>query len=257
MLTRLANIGKRLVSGGADGAWASLQGELATMDAAGLQRSRRDLAAQARELDGLRASVDQRLGTARASVPLPKVPRNADWSGRAGPWQGPVRPAGQARAVSHSPLGDSVTLFHDCPMSEVTWRQSSRFDHPEDAPFAVAMDVMAFEGTFLSLALALPGAAVTGLRQSHIFQLDLKADLERQVPIYARLNIQHGPNHEDQVREVPFDPRGTYVEFDLAYLQMNEKRVESVWIDLIFDTPAYNRFLIRDLYLHRRPRAEI
>ena len=46
-------------------------------------------------------------------------------------------------------------------------------------------------------------------------------------------------------------------EFDLAYSNINEKRVEKIWIDLIFDNPGMNQVLLRDLTLTRAPRADI
>lgn len=257
MLNRLRDLTRKLLPAGADAALQRLQGDLAGMDAAGLRRTRADISRQVQALDGVAANIDRRLAQALAAVPLPQVPRIADWSGRAGPLRTAAEPAGHAGAAPNTQIAPDVTLFHDCPRSEVILRQIPQPQEADPAPFALIVEVMAFEGSFLSLAIALPETAVAGLRQSHIVQLDLKADIEHPVPIFARLNIQHGPNHEDQVREVPFDPRGTYVEFDLAYLQMNEKRVENVWVDLIFDQPAWNRFVIRDLYLHRRPRAEI
>jgi hypothetical protein len=47
------------------------------------------------------------------------------------------------------------------------------------------------------------------------------------------------------------------VEFDLAYSNLNEKRVESAWIDLIFESPQMNRVALRDLTLSRRRRAQL
>ena len=47
------------------------------------------------------------------------------------------------------------------------------------------------------------------------------------------------------------------VEFDLAYSNMNERRVEAAWIDLIFEGPEMNQIVLRDLTFSRRPRAQI
>jgi hypothetical protein len=48
-----------------------------------------------------------------------------------------------------------------------------------------------------------------------------------------------------------------WVEFDLAYTDLNEKRIERMWLDLIFEGPELNQILLRDVTLARRPRAEI
>ena len=47
------------------------------------------------------------------------------------------------------------------------------------------------------------------------------------------------------------------VEFDLAYTKLNEKRVEAMWIDLIFEGPEMNQVTIRDITFSRHPRAEL
>ena len=45
------------------------------------------------------------------------------------------------------------------------------------------------------------------------------------------------------------------VEFDLAYSQLNEKRIERAWIDLIFENPQMSQVILRDLTFGRRPRV--
>lgn len=89
-------------------------------------------------------------------------------------------------------------------------------------------------------------------------RLDCAVDLEKPIEIFARLNVKHGPNLEQLVREIPLEGEGgAYVDFDLAYTKLNEKRVEKLWIDLIFEGPEMNQIVLRDLTLSRRPRAEM
>ena len=57
--------------------------------------------------------------------------------------------------------------------------------------------------------------------------------MEKPLEIFARLNIKHGPNTEPIVRELPLHKADIVVEFDLAYSNLNEERVEKAWIDLI------------------------
>ena len=47
------------------------------------------------------------------------------------------------------------------------------------------------------------------------------------------------------------------MEFDLAYCDLNEKRIEKAWLDLIFEGPAMNQITLRDVTMCRYPRAEI
>jgi hypothetical protein len=87
--------------------------------------------------------------------------------------------------------------------------------------------------------------------------LDVIVEMEKPLEIFARLNIKHGPNVEQIVRELPLNEEEVMVEFDLAYSKMNEKRVERLWVDLIFEGPEMNQIILRDVTLSRRPRAEL
>ena len=82
-------------------------------------------------------------------------------------------------------------------------------------------------------------------------------EMEKPLEIFARLNIKHGPNVEQIVRELPLNEEEVMVEFDLAYSKMNEKRVERLWVDLIFEGPEMNQVILRDVTFSRRPRAEL
>ena len=154
-------------------------------------------------------------------------------------------------------LGDELTLFHDCTRSELTLRQLRNQRAEDLAPYGLRMDVFNFDGSFLSLVLDLPQEARNGLKRTHILQLGTLVEVEKPLEIFARLNIQHGPNTEQLVREFPSESRDGVVEFDLAYADMNEKRVDKLWIDLIFENPQMNQITLRDLTFSRRPRAQI
>ena len=95
------------------------------------------------------------------------------------------------------------------------------------------------------------------MTRSHLFRLDLIVETEQPQTIFARLNIKNGPNTEQLVRQVPMDQQDTHVEFDLAYSNLNEKRIERLWLDLIFETPEMNQVVLRDLTFARHHRAAI
>jgi hypothetical protein len=73
--------------------------------------------------------------------------------------------------------------------------------------------------------------------------------------IFARLNIKHCPSTEQIVRELPLHEADIVVEFDLTYPNLNDKRVEKAWIDLIFEGPELNRVVLPELTFTRRPSA--
>ena len=59
------------------------------------------------------------------------------------------------------------------------------------------------------------------------------------------------------MRELPLNEEEVMVEFDLAYSKLNEKRVERLWVDLIFEGPEMNQVILRDVTFSRRPRADL
>lgn len=126
------------------------------------------------------------------------------------------------------------------------------------APYAVRMDVFRFDGSFLSIAVDLPKDALNGLRRKHLIRMDTQIEAEKPLEIFARLNIKHGPNTEQIVREVPLQQGGEMmVEFDLGYSDIAENRLENAWVDLIFEGAQMNQVTIRDLTFCRLPRADL
>lgn len=209
------------------------------------------------QLDKLIHVADERLALpVIGSTSFPK-PHNADWSWRPNLWRGPLATPGISSVQTKSTLGDEVTLFHDCQFSELTLRQLRNLRAEDLAPYGMRMDVFQFDGSFLSLVVDLPEDGVKGLKRSHLLRMDVIIEMEKQIEIFARLNIRHGPNTEQLVRELPLHDENICVEFDLAYSNLNEKRVERAWIDLIFEGPQMNQIDLRDLTFSRRPRAHL
>jgi len=222
-----------------------------------LRRQRAQARALSQVLDRLIHVAESRLALPRiGSASFPRPP-GTDWAWRPRLWRGPLPQKGIAAVASKTLVGDEVTVFHDCAISELTVRQLRNSREGDLAPFALRMDVFRFDGTFLSLVLDLPPEACRELKKRHLIRLDVAVELEKPIEIFARLNIRHGPNTEQIVRELPLHEDEVYVEFDLAYSKLNEKRVEAMWIDLIFEGPEMNQITVRDMTFARYPRAAL
>jgi hypothetical protein len=208
-------------------------------------------------LDTLIHIADERLALPlEGSTSFPK-PFNADWAWRPELWRGPLPHPGLSAVQTRAMLGEEITLFHDCALSELTLRQLRNLRAEDLAPYGLRMDVFRFDGSFLSLVVDLPEEAVDGLKRTHLIRMDVIVELEKPIEIFARLNIKNGPNTEQIVRELDMTQDQIIVEFDLAYSNLNERRVEAAWIDLIFEGPEMNQVVLRDLTFSRRPRAQI
>ncbi len=209
------------------------------------------------QLDELTHVADNRLGFPRVGSSAFPRPGGTDWAWRPQLWRGGLGQKGIAGAENRTELGDEITLFHDCKISELTLRQLRNSHQTDLAPYGLRMDVFRFDGSFLSLAIDLPQDACTGLEKRHIIKLNTIIETEKDIEIFGRLNVKHGPNTEQIVREIPLGGAETSAEFDLGYSDINEKRIERVWLDLIFESPEMNQVTIRDATLCRFPRAEI
>jgi hypothetical protein len=212
----------------------------------------------------LRTRLDDLIAVADSRLALPRIGSNAfprppgtDWAWRPDLWRRPMARRGIAAAATRSDLGGHVSLFHDCTVSELTARQIRNQREVDLAPFGLRLDVFRFDGSFLSLVIDLPQDGAEGLRKRHLLRLTLAAELEKPLEIFARLNVKHGPNVEQIVREMPLTADEVYVEFDLAYTKLNEKRAERLWLDLIFEGPEMNQITLRDVTFARYPRAEL
>jgi len=219
------------------------------------------LRGQARQI---RRRLDQLTHVADGRLTLPLIGSNAmqrplhsDWTYRPEIWRGPITPVGLASVENKTRFGQEATVFHDCATTELTLRQVRNTRESDLAPFGLRMDVFRFDGSFLSLVIDLPQTAVDGLKRKHLIRVQTIVEMEKPIEIFVRLNVRHGPNVEQIVRELPLDEQDVVVEFDLAYSKLNEKRVDAAWIDMIFEGPEMNQITLRDVTLSRRPRAEI
>ena len=212
----------------------------------------------------LRSRLDRALHLVEARLSQPDdetgrvpLPLHADWAWRPAAWAGPVAPKGHAAAGDGTEISPDTKLFHDCPLAECSLRQV-RNTRPEDgAPYAVALDVLGFEGSFLSLAVELPPDGSDGLKRRHVVAVTLDPVAEQPLEFFARLNVRHGPNTEQFVLEGTLGAERLELEFDLGYSSIDEGMVTRAWVDLILESPAMNRVLFRDVTLSRRPRAEL
>jgi hypothetical protein len=237
--------------------WARAAREAAGSDLTTLRRQRAQARLLKTHLDRLIHTADERLALPMIGSNSFSKPHNADWAWRPELWRGPLPTPGISSVQTKSMLGDEVTLFHDCAHSELTLRQLRNLREEDLAPYGLRMDVFRFDGSFLSLVIDLPQDAVNGLKRTHLVRLNVIVEREQPLEIFARLNIQIGPNTEQLVRELPLSDEDVSVEFDLAYSTLNEKRVEKAWVDIIFEGPQMNQVVLRDLTFSRRPRASL
>ncbi|WP_405403162.1 DUF6478 family protein [Paracoccus sp. Ld10] len=224
-----------------------------------------DLRDEARDLhqvlSRLLHATDARSTSARGSLARIELPAGTDWR-----WRPQILQARNAAPALIGPdtgkwLSPEVALFHDCPQRALIMRQVRNRRATDLSDYGLALEVMGFSGSFLSFSLSLPPEALADLAGHHIIRLDATLQAERPIAVYARLNIQQGPNTETMLRQMgePIEGRNCArtVEFDLGYAELSARTVEKAWLDLIFEAPFMNAVGLRDVILSRHPRAQI
>jgi hypothetical protein len=212
----------------------------------------------------LRRQVDRVIHTAEGRLALPareasRLPSllGSDWTWRPEPWCGPLSLAGKAALGASTRIAEGISLFHDCPLAEIGYRQVQNRLPGDGAAFGLAIETYGFRGSFLSLVIDLPPEVANGLRKKHVIRLDTSLEADIPAGIMVRLNIRHGPNVEQLIGTIPATRQEGAVEFDLAYAGIDEQRIEKLWVDLFIQSPAMNAVTLRDIAFHRRPRADL
>lgn len=241
--------------------WQRLARSLASLPRTQLRPLRTEARQIQSQLSRVLRDVDSRLDQDPENPRFPPRPHNSDWAWRPGAWQTPLKPAGHAPVENRTRLSSETQIFHDCPHDGLALRQIAACTKTSLAPFAIEIEIFDFAGSFLSLAIDLPPAAIDRLGRTHLVGLHCVAESESPITAFARLNIRHGPNTEQITQNFDIQPLSTAaectVEYDLAYSRLNERQCEKAWIDIIFETPRANRILLHDLSLARYPRANL
>lgn len=216
-----------------------------------------DLRTMRAEAVALRAPLEDVIRTADGrllpAADAPARPLGCDWLWRPAAFVAPV-PGGLVAPVSGAKFAPGITLFHDGARPELSLRQIRSVG---SAPFALQLEIFGFEGGFISLSFALPAAGLADLGRRHMVRAAPRFETEFPAALFCRLNLRHGPNVEQILRSVSVSQGASEIAFDLAYTELNEKRLEAAWLDLIIEAPRMNAVTLRDLVLLRHPRADI
>ena len=180
------------------------------------------------------------------------VPPGSLWGWRPEAWR--TRLAAPAAPASGTSVAADMVLFHDGDSAALVLDQAAGQGPP---PHGVGIAATGFRGSFLSLAITLPGAGHRAIARDQLLRCDVEIAGDAAAQIYARLNVQNGPDRVEAIRHVPTARGSLAVTFDLACMDFSPVRVERIWLDLIFNDLGTGRVLIGDLLLSRQRRAAL
>ncbi|NSX54586.1 DUF6478 family protein [Parasulfitobacter algicola] len=237
--------------------WARVADQADNINISNLRTYRKDARELRKHINALIAVADGRLALPRLGSNLTQSPAHSDWVWRPEIWAVPLEIPGVVDTQNNAKIGTQAQLFHDGTHGDLMLRQMRNNSRSDLAPFSLKMDVFDTGGSYVSVVVDLPESALDGLTKNHIIRADIWAQIERPIGTSFRLNIQHGPNSEQILNYAQFDQDHAVVEFDLAYAKIHEKRVEKIWIDLIFEKPWMTQIVLRDVTFSRQIRAEL
>lgn len=185
-----------------------------------------------------------------------RKPRGTDWAYRPRLWREKAVRPGQSFIVSPGRLDGETSLFHDCDLAEINFRQFPTPKSDAFSPFDLQLDVLHFNGSFLSLSVDLPAEVIADLSAQHMIEVTALIQAERAADVYFRLNLQEDHEVKQVLQSSVVGSEDITVLFDLAYSDLRPKLIDKVWLDVIFQNPAMNQFILSDLTLTRRPRAD-
>ena len=165
------------------GRWTRMADVAVAMDLDSLRNARTRARALRRALDRVILEADHRLTLPVVGSNAMRKPLGTDWSWRPDLWRGPIATAGIASVPVRATVSDGTTVFHDCHSSELTVRQIRNTRETDIAPYGFRMDVFQFDGSFLSLVVDLPEAAVAGLQLRHLIRVDVAVEMEKPLEI--------------------------------------------------------------------------
>ncbi len=246
ILTRLAE--RRLLA-----RWAEAADQADRLPVAELRNLQAKLRPLSEELARIDRVASARLtGTANAI----RKPRGTDWAYRPRLWRENIDRRGQSFVSSPGWLDGETTLFHDCDLHEIGFRQTPTRSSEALSPFDVQLEVMHFRGSFLSLSIDFPNEALSDLHPQHLVEATAELKTDRPTEIFFRLNLRQDQEVKQILHSVPESSGEMPVQFDLAYSDVQPRQIDKIWLDVIFPSPAMNLLTLSDLTLTRRLRAD-
>ena len=236
--------------------WRRLAREAETMPIGHLEKWRRRADRLHVPLAEFRHLAEARLMRPRPGSNTFHKPPRTDWAWRPDLWLKPVIPRGRTEVRAGTHVARCVALHHDCLRPEIAFRQERNRKAEDLAPYAAVIDVLGFDGSYLSVTVEGQEKGLAGLSRNHILRLEILLELEAPVEIFTRLNLRHGVNVTQIGQDFDGMKGKIASEFDLGSAKFDEELLDHFWVDIIFESPAFNRIRLGDMTLMRYPRAK-
>ena len=224
-------------------------------------QTREVLRQQGRDARALRDTANQFVQTVEDCLRRPvgephfAQPPGTTWAWRPPQWRAAQSPRGVVAPQPGATLGDTLKLYHDCAEAAMTLNQRRNHDAGDLAAYALVLDVLQFSGSFLSLAVDLPHRALHDMGRDDVLRIMLDFQQEKPVAFSLRLNLRIGPNTVQSTRS-SMGVGTSEVDFAVSDMDLPSGTIDAAWVDLLWEHPAFNQFVVRDLTVCRYALAQ-
>lgn len=240
--------------------WADLSRRTGNLSESRRQALRSEATQKRQDIDRfLMLSDPARDGSDLEELPFPA---GTDWKWRPSVFTGVLSKIGLSAPDSGSYMAPDLVVWHDIPDNMLSLRQVLRSQQDGLPPFGIQLDSFApRDQGYIALTFDLPPEAIADLDRNFVLRVMSVTGAAISAQVYLRLNVEHGPNIEQEVRNLDKALDGKTVslitEFDLGFVEMNPRRLQKIWLDVIVERPDFNAFALRDLVISRHLRADM
>lgn len=217
-------------------------------------RRQKAIARQATQLQTLLAHSIAKTGSDENIHPDNQRPIGTDWVWRPAVFGTNLPDSVCIPAFSPATLGRDLSLFHDCPLVQISLRQEYT---AQPDRFAIRLETFAFQGSYMSMVLEVPPAICADLHVDHLIRLSVCLDTKQPVTLSARLNAVHGSDVAQLQETLVAEGACRVAEFDLLDIPLARHGVDRFWIDIFIDCPAPSSLLLQEISVMRCQRADI
>ena len=143
--------------------------------------------------------------------------------------------------TSGSELTPGVRLFHDGRDIRCVFKDG------------LTLELTAFSGSYVSLAMEIPTAQAEKMREGHLLEVTFRADASHPTLADIRVNFERAEGLAQVGVNRVLSHGGYRCLLDLAHTEIGE--VSAVWVDLILRRPWDRMVKLRDLTIALCPRS--
>ena len=178
------------------------------------------------------------------------------WSFQPSPWGSAIPLIAQENAGRQSTIGTGCTLFHDARQARVAWLQLPASPPDRRCPFSFEIHAPGFDGSYLSLAIAIPERFCRSIDRKSIISIELHALGTAELPASLRMNAKRGPNTYENWQPIKLLGPVQIVEFDMSNFGINPASAYNMWLDFMVTQSGSWQLAINALSMSHRHRLE-